>query len=83
MSISNAHHLINRKVISDTTLTDLRVTTNALVSWKNMEKRKANILLELWNIIVKYPNTKEYIEQKLHEKCKREGVSIDMVILFF
>ena len=47
-----------------------------------MEKRKANILLELWNIIV-HPNTKEYIEQKLHEKCKREGVSIDMVILFF
>ena len=48
-----------------------------------MEKRKANILLELWNIIVQYPDTKEYIEQKLHEKCKREGVSIDMVILFF
>ena len=48
-----------------------------------MEKRKANILLELSNIIVQYPNTKEYIEQKLHEKCKREGASIDIVILFF
>ena len=40
-----------------------------------MEKRKTNILLELIDdIIIKYPNTKEYFQQKLHEKCNREGI---------
>ena len=46
-----------------------------------MEKPKTNILLELIDdIIVEYPNTKEYIQQKLQEKCEREGILIDMVI---
>ena len=49
-----------------------------------MEKRKTNILLELMDdIIIEYPNNKEYIQQELHEKCKREGIPIDIVILFF
>ena len=40
-----------------------------------MEKRKTNILLELIDdIIIKYPNTKKYFQQKLHEKCNREGI---------
>ena len=43
-----------------------------------MEKRKSNILSKLIDdIIVEYPNTKEYIQQKLQEKCKREGILID------
>ena len=68
----------------DTILRNLRVTTSALVSWKNMEKRKTNIILELMDdIIIEYPNNKEYIQQELHEKCKREGIPIDIVILFF
>ena len=68
----------------DTILRNLRVTTSALVSWKNMEKRKTNILLELMDdIIIEYPNNKEYIQQELHEKCKREWIPIDIVILFF
>ena len=34
-----------------------------------MEKRKTHIPLEsIDDIIIKYPNTKEYIKQKLHEK---------------
>ena len=49
-----------------------------------MRQRKTNILLELIDdIIVEYPNTKEYIEQKLQEKCKREGILIDTVIFIF
>ena len=49
-----------------------------------MEKRKTNILLELIaDIVVKSPGTKKYIEQKLQEKCKGEGMPIDTVIFFF
>ena len=49
-----------------------------------MEKRKTNILLELIDdIIVEYPDTKEYIQQKLQEKCEREGILIDTVNIFF
>ena len=49
-----------------------------------MEKRKTNILLALLDdIIIEYSNTKEYIQQKLHEKCDREETTIDKVILFF
>ena len=45
-----------------------------------MEKRKTNIILELIDgIIMEYPNTKEYIQQKLYEKCAREGMPIDKV----
>ena len=49
-----------------------------------MKQRKTNTLLELIDdIIVKYPNTKEYIEKKLQEKCKREGILIGTVIFIF
>ena len=49
-----------------------------------MEKRKTNILLELIDaVIVEYLDTKEYIQQKLQEKCEREGILIDTVIFFF
>ena len=49
-----------------------------------MEKRQTNILLELIDdIIVEYLDTKEYIQQKLQEKCEREGVLIDTVTFFF
>ena len=49
-----------------------------------MENRKTNILLEVIDdIIIEYPNSNEYIQQKLYEKCDREGISIDKVILFF
>ena len=49
-----------------------------------MEKYKTNIALELIDdIIIQHPNTKEYIEQMAQEKCKREGMLIDMVIFVF
>ena len=36
-----------------------------------MKGHRTNILLELIDdIIVKYPDTEEYIQQKLQEKCK-------------
>ena len=33
------------------------------------------------DIIIEYPNVKNFIQQT--EKCNREGMSIDQVILFF
>ena len=49
-----------------------------------MERRRTNILLELIdNIIVKYPDTEEYMQQKLQEKCKREGIVIVTVKFIF
>ena len=35
------------------------------------------------NIIVKYPDTEEYIQQKLQEKCKREVILIVTVKFIF
>ena len=35
------------------------------------------------NAMIKYPDTKEYIEQMLQEKCKREGIPIDTVSFIF
>ena len=34
------------------------------------------------DIISKYPNTKDFIQQKLIENCDGEGISIDKVIYF-
>ena len=49
-----------------------------------MERRGMNILLELiGNIIVKYPDTEEYIQEKLQEKRKREGTPIETVNFIF
>ena len=49
-----------------------------------MENRKKYILLEVIDdIIIEYPNSKEYIQQKLYEKCDREGIPIDKIILSF
>lgn len=58
------HYLINRDVINNVkALRDFRVTTSALVSNKNMETVKTNILLEATDdIIFENSNTKEYIQ---------------------
>ena len=49
-----------------------------------MKKYKTNIFLEVMDdIITEYPNVKNFIQQKLTEKCNREEISIDQVILFF
>ena len=49
-----------------------------------MKGHRTNILLELIDdIIVKYPDTEEYIQQKLQEKCKREGILIETVNFIF
>ena len=48
-----------------------------------MKRRRTNILLELIDIIVKYSVTEEYIQQKLQEKCKREGIPIETVNFIF
>ena len=49
-----------------------------------MENLKTNILLEVIDdIIIEYPDTNDLIQQKLSEKCDREGVSIDKATCFF
>ena len=49
-----------------------------------MAKLEIKILLEMINdIITEYPNTNDFIQQKLIEKCDREGISIDEIIYFF
>ena len=35
------------------------------------------------DIIIEYPDTNNFIQQKLNEKCDREGISINKVICFF
>lgn len=35
------------------------------------------------DVINEYLNTRDYAQQKLNEKCNREGIPIDKVILFF
>ena len=43
-----------------------------------MENLKTKILLEVVeDIIIKYPNTYDFTQQKLNEKCNREGILTD------
>ena len=46
-----------------------------------MAKLKTKILLEMIDIITEYPNTHDFIQRKLIEKCDGEGISIDEVSL--
>ena len=49
-----------------------------------MEKLKTKILLEVTgDIIIQYPDTNDFIQQKLNEKCDKEEILIDKVICFF
>ena len=49
-----------------------------------MAKLKTKILLKIVNdVVITYPDIKDFIEQKLIEKCNRERISIDEVIYFF
>ena len=48
-----------------------------------MAKVKTNILLGMVNdIVTEYPNTNDFIQQKLTEKCDREGILIDEAVFF-
>ena len=49
-----------------------------------MAKLKTKILLKIVNdVVIIYPDIRDFIEQKLIEKCNRERISIDEVIYFF
>ena len=49
-----------------------------------MAKLKTQIILEMINdIINKYRNTNDFVQQKLIEKCDREGILIDELSYFF
>ena len=51
-----------------------------------MEKHKIKKTLEIlqvFEVFVEFPETKEFIDQKLEEKCSKENISIEEVIYFF
>ena len=49
-----------------------------------MEKLKTKILLKVIDdIISEYLDTNNFTQQKLNEKCDREGISIDKVVYCF
>ena len=49
-----------------------------------MAKLKTQIILEMINdIINKYRKTNDFVQQKLIEKCDREGISIGELSYFF
>ena len=78
------YYLINDEIINHiATLRDLRLMSRALVN-KKMGNLKTKMLLKMVNgIIIEYPNTNDLIQQKLIEKCDKQGISIDKVIFFF
>ena len=49
-----------------------------------MEKQKLKITLEiLHEVSVEFPETKEFIEEHLDQKCLKENISVEAVIYFF
>ena len=49
-----------------------------------MEKRKLKITLKVLNeVIAEFPETKEFIEERLEQKCLKEKISVEDVIYIF
>ena len=49
-----------------------------------MEKRKFEITIEVLNeVAAELPETKEFIEERLEQKCLKENISVDEVIFLF
>ena len=48
-----------------------------------MEKRKLTITLRVLNVVkVQFPQTKEFIEERLEQECLKENISVEEVIFF-
>ena len=48
-----------------------------------MEKQKMNIAIEVLNkVSVEFPNTKEFIEERLEQQDLKENISVEQVIYF-
>lgn len=48
-----------------------------------MEKQKMNIAIEVFNkVSVEFPNTKEFIEERLEQQDLKENISVEQVIYF-
>ena len=49
-----------------------------------MEKRKLKITSEVLNeVTAEFPETKEFIEERLEQKCAEENISVEEVIYIF
>ena len=48
-----------------------------------MDRRKLNIALEVLNkVSVKFPETKQFIEEHLQQKCLKENISVEEATYF-
>ena len=48
-----------------------------------MEKQKLKITLEVLNeVSVEFPETKQFLEEHLEQKCLKENISVEEVIYF-
>lgn len=48
-----------------------------------MEKQKMNIAIEVLNkVSAEFPNTKEFIEERLEQQDLKENISVEQVIYF-
>ena len=55
-----------------------------MLARKKMEKQKLKITLEiLHEVSVEFPETKEFIEEHLEQKCLKENISVEAVVYFF
>ena len=49
-----------------------------------MQKQKLKVTLEVLDeVTVKFPGTKEFIEEHLEQKCLKENVPVEEVIFLF
>lgn len=49
-----------------------------------MDKRKLNTAIEvLHEVSVEFPDTKEFIEERVEQKCLKENISVEEVIYLF
>ena len=49
-----------------------------------MDKRKLNTAIEvLLEVSVEFPDTKEFIEERVEQKCLKENISVEEVIYLF
>ena len=56
--------------------------TNTSVCYK-MDKKQLTIVLKvLEDVTVKFPNTKQYIDNAMEEECQKERITTDEVIFY-
>ena len=74
------NHSVESNLHQNKMLRYFRLASSALskIETTKIEKHKIKITLKVLNeVSVEFPETKEFIDQKLEEKCSKENISID------